>query len=594
MTRNVKMQFVRSALPFAFACWLGVPSLGAQEIPEIDCRSLIGPRTTVGGTSVGPQDCRIVEASVRNAHGALFRRMEVGISGTIEGYAPRSGTRSEMFSDAPEFAAQRGNLGPFHHGIGYYHAARGAGMTVFLPESAEDWNGKLYILAHGAGSYSSLGELPPRGPDEYVLGAGANSYTAPMIDQGFAVAYTRRPAAGAVRPSGPGVDEQEGEEVRLDDGTVLRDKTFGYHIGLLRDWTILAENLVKSRLGRLPEQTYWYGKSAGASLGRMMNYKPGANRGPDGNRLLDGMLINDAGGGWYLPSVRFRRVDMSPGVFRLEPQERDELVVDDAYRRNFAYQIDIAHQAYTGADHVVGEYLYVKRENARLLKEKGLAFKNRLYEIAGVSHSDSGGDEQLDMSGLFDALLMALDRWAVEGVEPSPTRSDAPFLGDADGNGGVENPAVLLPEMGCPTGLYIEYSQERPQPGSTVFVSYLDQERPKINADVMELPAGFDPEWLEPLDRRGYLVDMNHNGVRDTRETVEQAWQRRWRDGERYGTLEPGEGLTHEKYVQCVTRVASDLVKENLMNEKGLNYYTALAKASEVGKGVEGRMSSRD
>ena len=35
----------------------------------------------------------------------------------------------------------------------------------------------------------------------------------------------------------------------------------GYHIGLIRDWTEIARNLVRNRLGRTPERTYWYGKS---------------------------------------------------------------------------------------------------------------------------------------------------------------------------------------------------------------------------------------------------------------------------------------------------------------------------------------------
>ena len=67
-----------------------------------------------------------------------------------------------------------------------------------------------------------------------------------------------------------------------------------------------------------------------------------------------------------------------------------------------------------------------------------------MYEIVGVSHGDAGyasrsesatkpGLNNLDLGGVFDALIDALDQWAEQGVEPGPTRSDAPFLGDADG-----------------------------------------------------------------------------------------------------------------------------------------------------------------
>ena len=55
----------------------------------------------------------------------------------------------------------------------------------------------------------SLGELVPRSPDRFAPYTGANSYVGPMIDKGYAVAYTRRSAA-----RGPGDDEQ----AELHDG----------------------------------------------------------------------------------------------------------------------------------------------------------------------------------------------------------------------------------------------------------------------------------------------------------------------------------------------------------------------------------------
>ncbi|MBI2821525.1 MAG: hypothetical protein HYX74_04820 [Acidobacteria bacterium] len=590
---DAKFRTIALTIMVAWYVLSAVP-LRAQGAAVGDCKSLIAPLSRVGGKTVGPEDCKISEGTIRSAYGVLYRRLEVGVSGTIEGYTPKAGTRSEMFTDAPEFAlAQRGNLGPYYHGIGHYQAAKGSGMTLFLPQSAADWNGKLFILAHGSSSYPPVGELPPRKGEGYAQLTGANSYAALLVDKGYAVAYTRRPASGAIRPDGDGSDNSE--EVHLDDGTVLRNKTFGYHLGLIRDWTEIARNLIQARFGRKPVRTYWYGKSGGASLGRIFNYKPGANRDGAGNRLYDGMLIDDAGGGWYWPVERFSREEIKEGVFALKPSERDSLVVDDAYRQTFAPQIDIAHQNYTGADHVQGEYLFVKRENARLLNQKQLGFKSRTYEIVGVSHADAGyasrsasaskpGLNNLDLSGLFDALIDTLDRWVEQGVEPAPTRSDAPFLGDVDGDGRIENSAVQLPEIACPTGVYYEYSKMAPQPGQTTFVPYLDQPRPPINADVEKLSPDFDPEWLEPLDRRGYVVDMNKNKVRDTRETLTQAWQRRWREGEKYGILRPGQNMTHEHYLSCVSRVASELFEQNLLSGKALLYYIGVALDSGIGR----------
>jgi hypothetical protein len=80
-----------------------------------------------------------------------------------------------------------------------------------------------------------------------------------------------------------------------------------------------------------------------------------------------------------------------------------------------------------------------------------------------------------------------------------------------------------------------------------------------VNADTEPIPTGFDPKWLEPLDSRGYLVDMNWNTVRDTRDSIAQAWRRRMTAGKKYGVLEYNEPFTHTTYVKCVTAVATDL-----------------------------------
>ena len=135
-----------------------------------------------------------------------------------------------------------------------------------MPEASDDWNGKLFVLVHGSGSYGTVGDLVPRKPNQYNPLMGDNSYAGLMIDKGYAVAYTSRPAARH--------ENGASEQVTLDDGTVLEGKSFGYHAGLIRDWTEIAENLIQGELGRRPHRTYFYGKSAGASLGRLFNYAP--------------------------------------------------------------------------------------------------------------------------------------------------------------------------------------------------------------------------------------------------------------------------------------------------------------------------------
>ncbi len=174
-----------------------------------------------------------------------------------------------------------------------------------------------------------------------------------------------------------------------------------------------------------------------------------------------------------------------------------------------------------------------------------------------------------------------------QDVAPEPTRSDAYDLGDEDGDGQIENPAVALPEIACPTGVYYEFPEGVRGPGRTGFASYLRKRQPAVNADTESLPPGFDEEWLEPLDSRGYLVDMNKNHVRDTRDSITEAWQRRAREGKKYGVLGPEEVLAHVRYVSCVARVASEFLEQNLLSESAVLDYIRKAINSDVGKAPE-------
>jgi hypothetical protein len=77
---------------------------------------------------------------------------------------------------------------------------------------------------------------------------------------------------------------------------------------------------------------------------------------------------------------------------------------------------------------------------------------------------------------------------------------------------------------------------------------------------------------------------MNHNHVRDTRESVEQAWRRRAVEGEHYGTLGPDQKLTHARYVACVASVASELFEQRFLSGTAVVHYIKEAMESEVGK----------
>src|SRR5467141_2272995 len=127
----------------------------------------------------------------------------------------------------------------------------------------------------------------------------------------------------------------------------------------------------------------------------------------------------------------------------------------------FVPQIDLSHALYLGD---TGDFLKLKRENARVLAQKGLGDRHRMYEIRGVSHFDAGQaslpdlvPQTLDLGGLVASFLDILDRWVEKGEAPPPTRSDLLELGDADRDNVNENPAIALPEVACPLGVYYTF-----------------------------------------------------------------------------------------------------------------------------------------
>lgn len=505
------------------------------------CNEFAPPSKQFMGQNVGVEQCQIIsEETVFNIKGHKFRRVEIRLTGTVEGYASmEKGSRAIYFTDGPDFVfSQSGLTGPRARGIARYGGSTRHGMTILYPEDSRHWNSKLYMTAHGAGSYASVGSLVARNPNaKFNPLQNVNRYVTLMIDKGYAVAHTMRSS-----------DRTRGDvTVTLEDGTALKNFNLSYHAGLLTSWTQLARNLVAQRAGTRPNRVYFYGFSAGGFWGRQVNYQPGVNVDSEGKPLFDGFLLDDAGGGLPLP--------------KLVVDSKDILFTAEEERKRFAKQIDTTHALYAGETE---DYLQNKRENARLLGDKGLGAKHRMYEFRGVSHFDAGQvsrldlvSQTLDLTGLLDALIDRLDAWVERDVQPPSSKSDLLELGDMNKDGVNENPGVALPEIACPLGAYY------------IFPPEVDPGRRGGQETAF---AGFDGLNLEPLDARGQFVDMNGNGVRDKRETVSQAWQR-------LGLLKPGQKLTQAAYASCVNAAAAKLVKEGLLPKKVGEFYTEQAKA---------------
>ena len=514
----------------------------ADERPTLSCSQFMAPKRNVMGKMVGQEECLMQDHGIVEPN-LKYHRVDMGITGTLSGWIVKDGPRQNHFTSGPDFTfTQLGN--PHHprfHGILRYEAAKGTSLTLTYPESG--WNGKLYVLVHGSGGSYLRGSMRPW--DQYFDSEkpfDANKYEKAMLAKGYAIARTRRNAARTT----PG-----DYSAILDDGTVWSDQNVNMVPELILDEVRMVGNLLKERLGREPTRNYWYGHSAGAYSGLALNYliqsNPDINKDADGRETISGFILDDPGGGMFLPI--------------LVKNGQEILYRTAESKRQFVKSFSIAHQAYPNlySNFVPGEmdlynipegvspvYLNNKRKTAKLMQDKGID-NFRMYEVRGVSHSGGenlengrNGDVQiLDLSRLMDGVIDLLDNWVEKGIEPPATKSDDP-------SAGASAPAIGLPETACPLGMYYPFPPSRGV-GSTGFADY-------------------DGRSLEPLNGQGLFVDMNENGSRDKRETVTEAWRR-------VGLLKAGETFSRAKYVACVQSTAARLRKELLITQKIASLY---------------------
>ncbi len=528
-------------------------------------REFMVPKKEMNGKMIGQEDVLIKEVRItdktpryRRLEGREFWRLDIGVSGNLDVYVVKEGPRVTHATPAPELVfVQSGNRNRWFHGTVRYEASKGMGMTLIYPEIEATWNRKLFITVHGGSGSFTEGNMKPWNKilePSQPLG-DISKYERLMLDKGYAVAKTKRNAA-----------LRTGDySVVLDDGEILTGKNVGKQPVLLVGFAQLAENILEARLGQKPVRTYWYGHSGGGMNGRLVNYIQGNNMGADGQPVIDGFINDDSGEGLFLPIV--------------EKDGRDTLLLTEQERQRFVKTIEIAHQLYGDVpgstfrrdndnlpSWVAPVRIINKRNNAKILRDKGLGSKTRTYEVRGVSHS---GDEYLaegasgdiaisKLSRLMDGLIDTLDNWVENDVAPPPTKSDWMELGDVNGDGINENEAIALPDVACPRGLYYPYPASRGGGGlgTTGF-------------------AAFDGKSLEPHDGRGIFVDMNLNRYLDYRENLEQAWHR-------LGLLKAGEKFTRSAYQACVEDAVAKLQSESFISARVAAMYIEEAEKDQL------------
>ena len=567
---------------------------------------------------VGPDDCHVVaDKIIKNAYDVPYRQVTIAISGSVFGFAPVNslvlpplGTGAEgegqehFFSDHALIWQARGIMGPFIPGVATYQYSEEtpSSVEVLIPEDPEDWNGSMWVLVHGGGWHPPL-RFHPREPGRFNHYTETSESAGSLIDQGYAVIWTRRDAATSIETS---IDIPI--TATLDNGMVVGGPgkpgmALNENMGLMRDYTVISRNFVTEQMGREPEAIFFRGHSAGGAMGRSMLIVRGMNSDHHGNKLFDGFYLDDSAGGRGATAYFWEaEVVDELGSFRLNPTDEDTLTFDAEQTRFMAPVIETVHALYSGGrtatvpriyERIPATYANYKRENARINIEKGLGDIWKSYEIAGVSHSDASAEafdypelakDMVDIGGVANALQQALADWVLHGKRPPGTRVDAADVWELDPESG---PAIQLPDTACPRGVFRTY-MNRPD-GTAVgsspalFVPYLTELVPQINED-QPRPPGFREEWLEPLNRKGYLVDMTGSGHRMTRPTIQQIWHLRYKEGKKTGTLRPYETLTRERYVACVTGVVDELYADGLLTAEARIWYIEKAKSDEIGE----------
>lgn len=499
---------------------------------------------------------QVRESPFANRHGHAYTRLETSLSGRLHGWVYTGGPVARLTDDdysylydAPQITVPQehfalsnladrvrhrsfdlqlssveAHVDELAPATGQFRGADGAGVDLFVPDDRRHWNGKLFIVQRGRGVYPPLRPLVAGGPHDLItLGLGRNEYLELLLDLGYAAAWLRKDADAA----GRGVSS-----ATTDAGRRYRT-TFGPNVGLVGALVEHCRATVAQRMGERPSRVYYYGHSGGGVSGRLVNYTPGANVGLDGGPLIDGFLISDSGGGRHLPVA-------------LDGAGQDVLLADDTARAAFAPQIDVTRTLYN-----VDSYRQLKRENARLLRAKGLADRHRHYEVAGTSHFDAGQAQEpgsrnyLDLGGLVECLVQALDAWVEDGTPP-------PEDGVDDTGAGAP---IALPEVAAPLGVF--------HAGHGAFRGN--------DAAMRTMLAPFDGKTGEPVDvDTGRFVDMNANGVQDRREDLPTAWQR-------LGLIGRDERFSGDAFLAMTQRCAVELVERRLLTERAAEWYRRTA-----------------
>src|SRR4029077_4448122 len=139
---------------FALACAAAVALTGTTHMraaAEKSCDDLLLPKREVHGQKVGPASCVLQEAPI-TYDGRAYTRIDVGLDGTVDGFAAKVGDYKDYFTNGPDLVFPQ-TWGPrqVFFGVAPYERAKGASMIIVYPADAARWNGRVFVTVHGRG-----------------------------------------------------------------------------------------------------------------------------------------------------------------------------------------------------------------------------------------------------------------------------------------------------------------------------------------------------------------------------------------------------------------------------------------------------------
>src|SRR5262252_5169095 len=88
--------WLAGAILFAFAV-TGLRAADEATGKVVSCNEFLTPKFEIRGKQLGQEQCKMTETDFTYL-GKKFRRMDMGISGTVDGYAPKVGRYNHYLS----------------------------------------------------------------------------------------------------------------------------------------------------------------------------------------------------------------------------------------------------------------------------------------------------------------------------------------------------------------------------------------------------------------------------------------------------------------------------------------------------------------